>query len=157
MAKTEMAPEMEPEVSRFERFVQKCREFGYIRSTKPSKTSWKEDPCDPHFEVRWITGGVEGGSCWNSGENDPHQARESEPEADFEGLDALLGHFVPNITLLQYRRLGKLIKRTEDYQNDYYGNHTTYGVKTLQLQELYRFLLELGPISAESLDANPEL
>lgn len=98
----------------------------------------------PAISVKWITGGIRGGSCYGASESD-HYPRESDPEPEFEDFDNLVELFVPNITYLHFKKLSKAVVQFKDStQNDYYGNSTEYREKFSYLEDIYVFLTEQG-------------
>lgn len=94
------------------------------------------------------TGGVSGGSCWDNGENgDPHRAyTNSYEEPEVPHFDEMMEAICPTITFLTYKRILKEadIQRKEETENEYYGNHTNYVYKTVQLGKLYDALVTCG-------------
>lgn len=94
------------------------------------------------------TGGVSGGSCWDSGENgDPHRAyTNSYEEPELPHFDEMMEAIKPTITFLTYKRVLKEadIQRKEETEHEYYGNHTNYVYKTVQLGGLYDALVTCG-------------
>lgn len=100
----------------------------------------------------WISGGVTGGSCWDDGETDNHTSRESDPEnEDVEkDLERILEEVCPSLSFLQYKKLLRgsndkgLIETDDRYENEYYGNSTSYRIKWLPLNKLYAVLKEMN-------------
>ena len=92
----------------------------------------------------WETGSVSGGSCWDSSNPQPYTSDEVE---DSE-LDKVLETYFPAITFLQHRNLIANHVKTDSYfQSEYYGNGTNYNFRTVNLSDLYKFLLDKGVIS----------
>lgn len=90
----------------------------------------------------WTVGGITGGDCWGSSANIAVTA-ESEPELLI--LDRILEKACPNIPLMKYRKLEKeegLIKYEDYSTGGYYGNYYEKRKKTLNLDVLYKFLVE---------------
>ena len=89
----------------------------------------------------WRSGGQSGGSCWDTG-NEParHHAISGDPEPSWTDLDNILEHFVPNITLLQFRKLDALFQITDYSESEYYGNYTTYTVKYIKVKDLHQLI-----------------
>lgn len=92
----------------------------------------------------WATGGQTGGSCWDT-DGHPHYAIEGDREPDTAALDTFLSKVSPDLTFLEYRRLSRenVIIYSTKTENDYYGNYTTYGVRTVDLYALYNALLTI--------------
>lgn len=100
---------------------------------------------DGKIEIEWTTGGRTGGSCWDTGDRDPHYAIEGEPEPEFEDLDRLLEALTPNMTFLQYKKIRRdMVVVNSRSRNDYYGNYTNMATKTVDLRQLYTYLLSKG-------------
>jgi hypothetical protein len=92
----------------------------------------------------WSTGGMIGGNCWN--DNPPHAYTSDEVEDSV--LDKVLEDLFPQITFLQYRNfISKYVTVGSRSENEYYGNGTDYAVRTVNLSDLYNFLLDKGVIS----------
>lgn len=93
--------------------------------------------------LKWRIGGVGGGSCWDTGDTDPHYAISGEPEPEFHLLDEILEEACPQISFIQYKRICSQVIKTNEYtENEYYGNYTDYAVKWFDLRELYDALVE---------------
>lgn len=106
----------------------------------------KHSLSDLYLYIKWMTGGMGGGSCWDDGSQPTHHySIDGEPEPDFDDLDTLLLKLCPDITFLQYKKLiNGLVKQSSYTEDEYYGNSTTYGVKTISLSELVAKLQEMG-------------
>jgi hypothetical protein len=88
--------------------------------------------------TRYETGGVSGGSCWDSSNPQPY---DREPPKDkFKVLDLVLAELMPNITYLQFKQIDALVKDNEDTEFEYYGNRTNYKAEYIILSELYKLL-----------------
>ena len=97
---------------------------------------------DEKYSLKWIVGGVEGGS-WN-GRSD-HSQIEAEAEPSFDLIDEFIEEICPNIKLSQYKALMKdLIIEKEWTDNEYYGNYTHYKKKTIIYKDLYNKMVELN-------------
>ena len=99
------------------------------------------DMKDIAIYMRWNTGGVSGGSCWESSDPQPY---DGEDEPDFKVLDMVLAKLAPSITYLHYKEVEKLIISTETSDYHYYGNYDEYEIKFLPLPVLYKLLEKLG-------------
>lgn len=99
----------------------------------------------PYLFVKYETGGVAGGSCWDSSDPQPYSIDEEDLEDDFDVLDEFLTENAPNLTFLQYRETVKQFIHTDSYsENEYYGNCTDFGVKYVVLTELIPHLKKIG-------------
>jgi hypothetical protein len=114
-----------------------------------TKSRWhrynKKDIKDEKFVLRveWSTGGVSGGSCWDS--SDPHPYTSNEPPAELTELDAILENFHPNVSFIQYKNLlNTLVEHGTRHENEYYGNSTDYRWKKIELEKLYDYMKEKG-------------
>jgi hypothetical protein len=88
----------------------------------------------------WVTGGVSGGSCWDT-EESRHYPVDGEPEEDLNDLDRILQYFCPNLGFLTYKEIcSKLIRRKEWTVYEYYGNSTNEAEKYVYLEDLYNEL-----------------
>lgn len=91
--------------------------------------------------MRWNTGGVSGGSCWDSSDPQPY---DGEGEPDFKVLDVVLAKLAPNITHLHYKEIERAVISTETTDYHYYGNYDDYEIKFISLPVLYNLLEKLG-------------
>lgn len=98
------------------------------------------EKCDPYLQIKWETGGVSGGSCWETSNPLPYTTNNVEP--DFEMLDDILLEYVPKLSFLQYKQLNKYIKTDSETEYEYYGNCTKYGIKRILLKDLYQFICD---------------
>ncbi len=129
-------------------FRKKLKQLGIDVSDSPYTPGDGQAIQEPALYVYWTIGGVAGGSCWDTGDEDRHYPISGVPEPEFEELDKLLEALVPDITFLQYKRLCKdCIERGESRSNDYYGNHTDYAYKLVRLGVLYKYMKGLGWLS----------
>ena len=97
------------------------------------------------LQVRWMTGGAWGGNCW--GDRDPSSYQpDPQPEPEFEELDDILLRVVPNLSFLQYKKILKLIRYDTKMEHEYYGNYTTYGMKEIQIQDIWRALKDMNVV-----------
>lgn len=95
---------------------------------------------EPVIYCRYETGGVSGGSCWDS--SNPQRYVNEPPEDRFKVLDLVLEKLKPNITYLQYKKIEKMVKNNEETETKYYGNSTDWMVEYIILSELEAFLNE---------------
>lgn len=87
---------------------------------------------------RYETGGVSGGSCWDSSNPQPYYNRDSMPP--FKVLDETLRVIAPTLTYLQYKEIEELIVSSEETEYEYYGNCTEYQIKYVEVDSLMRML-----------------
>ena len=129
----------------------------YVKPDPSEKKGWMQDYAERHWYDSsgikivhkeaalinsWETGGVSGGSCWDSSNPQPYSSGKVEPE--WTELTEILEHFVPEITFLKYKALMGLTTMIEKTEHEYYGNHTDYAIRVLPLKTLYEFLDEKG-------------
>ena len=95
---------------------------------------------EPVIYMRWKTGGVSGGSCWDS--SNPKSYVNDKEKPNFEVLDLVLSELMPTITYLQFKEIEKLIHTNDETEYEYYGNCTDYEIKYVILSELIRKLEE---------------
>lgn len=95
-------------------------------------------PSGNKISIEWTTGGMTGGNCWGGEAN---QAVEGEPEPEFTDLDTLQEALCPNISLFQYKRLCKdVVIQDSRTQGEYYGNYYYKSSKTVDLDQLEKWL-----------------
>mgnify|MGYP003681964579 CR=1 FL=1 len=93
------------------------------------------------LEITWMTGGAWGGNCWD--DSDPGSyCPDPEPEPEFTDLDQILEKIAPNLTFLQYKRLMSKVQYDTSTNHEYYGNHTTYASRSIQIDDIWDFLEE---------------
>lgn len=98
------------------------------------------------LEHSYMTSYVGGGSCWDNG-NSNHYTKiieVTEEDTKFKSLDKLLEIVASNISLVDYREICKLIKKEYRTETEYYGNSTDYVFLTIELELLYKKLVELN-------------
>lgn len=88
--------------------------------------------------MRWETGGVSGGSCWESSNPQRYEREGGKPE--FKVLDLVLNELLPTITYLQYKQISDLIHTNSETEYEYYGNSTDFSVEYIVLSELIDLL-----------------
>ena len=118
------------------------RETNFVLLSNKEK---KELDLDKHYlYIHWCTGGISGGSCWDTGEGaDPHYAMDGEKEPEFDDLDTALLAIAPNISFLQYKKITTVINQDSYTEPEYYGNCTYYAYKCVLLRNLFNKLVEL--------------
>ncbi len=112
------------------------------------KDSWNEgifkepnwiptDIKEPVIYMRWNTGGVSGGSCWD--DSDPQEYYgDSKPR--FTVLDLVLKKLRPDLSYLDYKLVEGLIRSNTGTRYEYYGNYDDYEVEFIVLSDLYKLL-----------------
>ena len=126
----------------FKQFLSRLENGGIAYESKSYDVhTHKNIPVEPHIRWSWVTGGVSGGSCWDTGDSDPHSSFRGDPEPDNDSFDKILELVDPTISFLQYRQIQRACVEHGTYsQNEYYGNHTDYAFKNLNLRKLYEAL-----------------
>ena len=89
--------------------------------------------------MRWQTGGVSGGSCWDDSDPQPYTTG-SEPS--FKVLDLVLKELYPNVSYLMFKGIEDLINNSETSDWEYYGNCMDFNIKYIVLSELVAYLQE---------------
>lgn len=92
----------------------------------------------PVIYMRWHTGGVSGGSCWDSSNPTRYETDNKKPK--FEVLDLVLKELMPSISYLQFREIEDLIRTNTEVDREYYGNCTEYDIEYIVLSELIEAL-----------------
>ena len=93
---------------------------------------------EPVVYMRWHTGGVSGGSCWDHSNPQPYSSNNKKPK--FEVLDLVLKELCPNIYFLQFRDVEKLIQSDSKTEYEYYGNCEEFDIEYVVLSELIELL-----------------
>jgi len=115
-----------------------------VRKREWLDENWNRIGTDKYYELRWETGGRDGGNCWgDSAKSYTCDDQEPEPAA----IDELLELVCPAITYLEYRKVFVGLWELYSYQDyEYYGNYTDYKVKRIYYRKLYSRLVEFGVI-----------
>jgi hypothetical protein len=95
--------------------------------------------------VKYETGGVNGGSCWEN--SNPTSYSVGKVDDDFTDLVNCLEEVAPQVTMLQFRKIEKLISYVEDTYYEYYGNCVYYRIDYIKLGELWDILEDMGYVS----------
>lgn len=93
---------------------------------------------EPVIYCRYESGGVSGGSCWDS--SNPQPYTRDAPKDKMKVLDLVLKELKPDITFLQFREIEKLIHTNSETEYEYYGNSTEFEIEYIILSELYSFI-----------------
>lgn len=93
--------------------------------------------------IEWISGGLTGGNCW--GGEAVHMVTPERPIED-RLLDDVLTEVCPNISFLLYKRIIGMAQTRTREDNEYYGNHTEYTVRTHSIRAIHDMLSEAGAI-----------
>ena len=93
----------------------------------------------------WVTGGRGGGSCYNDGE---HYSLEAATEPDNPIID-LLVDLCPTLTIKDYSEIMKdlehpLISYTNHTEYEYYGNHTCYCYRIIEVRNIVYHLSRIS-------------
>lgn len=92
--------------------------------------------------MRWSSGGISGGSCWDY--CNPQSYRNEGSKPIFGVLDLVLKELAPNISYLHFREIEKLIHSNSETEYEYYGNRIDFEIEYIILSELIHTLLKNG-------------
>ncbi len=128
----------------YEQFLEEVKKiagrYGY-QDKAYNYTSRKQEKVDPYIYVEWSTGGVSGGSCWDSSNPTPYTS--DNPPEELYSLDQILEKYRPNITYLEYKSLAaQIIEFDSRTEREYYGNSTNYAIKKVIIRKLYDYLIK---------------
>lgn len=93
----------------------------------------------------WEIGGVNGGSCWDDSDPQEYSCGDRNKPKSFAALDKILGLMCPSITFLQYKLLegqNDIVLIGEAIDWEYYGNRTDYSYRIINLEKLYKYLVD---------------
>lgn len=127
----------------YDDFIEKARQGDQGASWVLGKVR-DEDLLDPEgpkeaFAATWISGGVEGGNCWN---DSGHYSLGGEEEPELDRLLDLLEEI--DVSLREGRKIMNLVKVGTVEERGYYGNYTVYGYKFVAFDTVYDKLVEFG-------------
>lgn len=100
---------------------------------EPYGLDWIKEPV---IYMRWVSGGVSGGSCWGT----EHSPRTPDKKPQFKALDLVLKELKPNITFLEFREIEGLIQSSDNNEYAYYGNRYDYTMEYVIISELEKAL-----------------
>ena len=83
--------------------------------------------------MRYESGGVRGGSCWDSSNPTPYT---NDDVPNFEVLDIFLKEVCPQISYLKYKEIENSILDSTDSEWEYYGNRTDFEIKYIRLDRV---------------------
>lgn len=93
---------------------------------------------EPVIYMRWNSGGVNGGSCWESSNPQPYVNHN--PKPDWKALDIVIETLKPNITYMQYKKIAELVVSTEKTEWEYYGNCEEFEITYIKVSDLLNLL-----------------
>ena len=96
---------------------------------------------DISLKTEWCSGGISGGSCWDSSNPQPYTSDEVEPK-DTAILE-IIKELYPNISglkILELLNVENLYEYGGYTSYEYYGNRDEYRTKELNLVVLYNML-----------------
>ncbi len=94
-----------------------------------------------YLTVKWYTGGISGGSCWNDSNDSNYYSSSGNPPEELHDLDTILEQVKPDLSFLQYKKLTKQLVKTDNWSvGEYYGNSSEYMCKYIDLRDLYNYL-----------------
>lgn len=99
----------------------------------------REEPVIDSFWRAAETGGVSGGSCWDSSNPQPYASMVDDPGIGAT-LDGFLEEHFPNISFLTYRKLVTKVSSRDHTEYEYYGNRTDYRLWSLSFEDAWNIL-----------------
>jgi hypothetical protein len=117
-----------------------------VRENKTNGIVEQKGYFGPTVKIRekWLTGGDWGGNCWSNERTG--YGPDPEPEPELTQLDAILEKIAPTISFLHYKQLMKKVTYDSHTKYEYYGNHTSYGIKEILVEDIWQFLKEHGDV-----------
>jgi hypothetical protein len=134
----------------YDEFEKKARELVSVstESTNKRRRSYYRNDDDgevsPYIYVQYETGGVSGGSCWDSSNPRPYSNSNADTESEFVDFYAVLEGIAPKMSFLEVKKLESKIEIQEWTMSEYYGNCTEYKMKSIPLKTIYDYLVEKG-------------
>lgn len=107
---------------------------------------YKNSNYDFQLEKKWITGGIGGGSCWDEPGDEPHYELCEQDEPKDNTISTILKNFLPEISIEVFFKDDdeyKFWNEEFDSEYEYYGNHTEYKIKKLDLEALFQQMKNL--------------
>ena len=100
-----------------------------------ASTSYKGD----HYVVVTSEEGYDGGNCW--GDDAEWFSHYAEDETTY--LENILEKIGPDTSFLQHKKLSKIREPYSHFEQEYYGNETTYKGYLVDLEKLYGKMVEM--------------
>lgn len=106
------------------------------------------DEADFFFYNEEYTGGITGGSCWDSSDSvHSHYTNESGAIDAIKGFDEIFDNILtetcPNITFIQYKNIyNDVIKTATRTEYEYYGNTSDYLCVYCEVHQMYEALVQ---------------
>lgn len=91
------------------------------------------------FVISWVSGGMEGGSCWNNGATDRIAP---DPVPEFEHLFTIFESV--KLTFSEGMKILDLARDGHTSDSSYYGNYVDYSFRYIPFDEVYDKLVEFG-------------
>jgi len=91
----------------------------------------------------YISGGISGGSCWESSDPTPYTTNDTW-ETDI--LKDIILNCAPDIKLSEYWQLEKQFTVGDVEETEWYGNRTYYKIRFVKTEIIYNMLKEWGYI-----------
>jgi hypothetical protein len=104
---------------------------------------------DVFAQLKWETGGVSGGSCWDSSDPQPYDTYTEYPKSDL--LPRLVCNVLKNLDILiatdsdwdyVIEDLQDFVREDDYTEYEYYGNYTNYNILKISLKDLYAYLIK---------------
>ena len=139
----------------YDDFLEKARRLALGDPKRPSCVDSRTDlgrlvEGENAFVVRWRTGGMDGGNCWNDG---ARYEIDADPAAELTGLVTLLEDL--DVRLREAKQILDLEHLGTYSESGYYGNHENFQYRYLRFDEVYEKLVEFGYAEPRT-DADPQ-
>ncbi len=99
----------------------------------------REEPSIDGFLRAAETGGVSGGSCWDSSNPQPYTSTVDDPGIGAT-IDGFLEEHFPSVSFMTYRKLVARVSSRDHTEREYYGNCTNYRLWTLSFEDAWSVL-----------------
>jgi hypothetical protein len=106
---------------------------GYVHESWKNEPNLKDKDFKGFCSEEWAVSGRTGGTPWNDDELVPLEA---EDPKEIVILDEFLEKYFPSITILQYKRLSRLIKFQNWSDDQYYGNNANYKCAYITFEDI---------------------
>ncbi len=114
------------------------RLYGYVYE------SWKKEAdlskLKGFCSEPWVIGGRSGGNY----ENEANRDSSIEDPKEIDLLDDYLEEYFPNITVIRYKRLMRLVQYQNWTENEYYGNTSDYKCAFITFEDIAEYLSNLN-------------
>lgn len=131
-----MSEQIYNNIEDFKRTIFKSN-IGTVRFAR--EIDWRETETVEGIGHEWNAGGWDGGDCWGA-EATPYSG---DVEPEFTAIDDFVTQFLPEISVMQYISIKRLVKVDQYKDRGFYGNVRYRGVRYIPYEDLFKAYNEI--------------